>query len=261
MIIPSQNDETERIRDFYNAFAPRYDAFYDEIDYEAWATMLAAQMAPMLPANAILLDIGCGTGNLTIPLAVLLGCTCIGVDVSWQMLQNFAAKLPPMPPIRLVHANGFALGVHDAAIDMALGSFSLLNLYAGRQRAELLRQIHRILKPGGHFIFDIITRRRLQHLQPGTSGNGEEYDRDFGLSRRIHAAQQIVEKQLVIEGDSFTETIHLIEPQSLVREVTAAGFELQGCRSLMPDIPTKEASRLLYTIAKPALSHLHRTAL
>lgn len=261
MISPSQNDATRHIRDFYNAFASRYDAFYDDIDYEAWAVMLAAQMAPMLPANAILLDIGCGTGNLTIPLAARLGCTCIGIDVSWQMLRCFAAKRPPMSPIRLVHANGFALGVHDAAIDIALGSFSLLNLYGGRQRKRLLQQVYRVLKPGGHFIFDIITHRRLQQIPLSSSAPDEDHDSDFGLSRRIHAARRIVEKRLSIDGANFCETIHLIEPKTLAATLARTGFELQSCRSLMPNIPTKNATRLLYTVTKPTTSCHRRLAL
>ena len=87
----------------YNRFAPFYDEFNAQNDYEVW---LGQVLLPELEKHGLLnaindageqrvLDIGCGTGRAIPPLAAR-GWQVDGCDISPRMLEMAAAKYPLM---------------------------------------------------------------------------------------------------------------------------------------------------------------------
>ena len=69
----------------YTGFAYLYDTFMDNIPYEEWAEYLKSLLNEYGVNEGIVLDMGCGTGNVTELLAES-GYDMIGIDNSEDML-------------------------------------------------------------------------------------------------------------------------------------------------------------------------------
>ncbi len=78
--------------DGYRAIAAAYDRFNAEVDYEGWSAFIEACFDRFLPARPrIVLDLACGTGRMTFPLADR-GYDMIGIDGSADMLAEAYEK-------------------------------------------------------------------------------------------------------------------------------------------------------------------------
>lgn len=69
----------------YTGFASVYDLFMDNIPYDKWSSYVLDLLKEYNINDGIILDLGCGTGNITEPLAKA-GYDMIGIDNSDEML-------------------------------------------------------------------------------------------------------------------------------------------------------------------------------
>lgn len=70
----------------YTRFAEVYDTFMDNVPYEEWASYLISLLKEYGIEDGVVLELGCGTGNLTRILAES-GYDMIGIDNSYEMLE------------------------------------------------------------------------------------------------------------------------------------------------------------------------------
>ncbi len=78
--------------DGYRAIASAYDRLNADVNYEAWSAFIEACFDRFLPARpSIVLDLACGTGRMTFPLADR-GYDMIGIDGSADMLAEAEEK-------------------------------------------------------------------------------------------------------------------------------------------------------------------------
>lgn len=134
------------------ASGEEYDAQYGDSYEDEIAALTSLAEARRQPV----LDLCCGTGLVTIPLAMNAGLEVHGVDASEPMLRRARAK-------------GSALGVADIsfhlanAVDLRLHRPFGLALMTGnafqaflneQEILGLLQNVHRQLLPGGIFVFD-----------------------------------------------------------------------------------------------------------
>ncbi|XCP86877.1 class I SAM-dependent methyltransferase [Roseburia hominis] len=70
----------------YGSFARVYDIFMDNIPYDAWSEYLTGLLKKYGVHEGLVLDLGCGTGNMT-ELLAQKGYDMIGVDNSEDMLE------------------------------------------------------------------------------------------------------------------------------------------------------------------------------
>jgi len=106
-----------------------------------------------VPDNARILDLGCGAGRTSIPLAEL-GLTVTGIDISQRMV-DLARQQAQLAGVEahFEQMDSESLTLPDGSFDVALYSYNGIELIpgtAGKLRA--MSQVHRILKPGGRFI-------------------------------------------------------------------------------------------------------------
>ena len=109
----------------------------------------ALAVAATLPANARILDVGCGNGVPITQALVNAGHRVMGLDSSAGMLAHFRIKLPATPAVRAdVRACPFASGSFDAAVSWGM----MFHLPRGDQNAALAN-VSRVLAPGAPFLF------------------------------------------------------------------------------------------------------------
>jgi len=101
------------------------------------------------PPNRRTVDVGCGEGRLTRHLKEL-GHQIVGVDASPSLVAA-ARELDPSMDIRL--ADAAALPLDDATADLAVAFMSLHDIDA---MPLAVREIARILEPGGRLCFAIV---------------------------------------------------------------------------------------------------------
>lgn len=140
---------------------------YDEMaaGYERWwapvlapsAHRLLDTLAPAIDGGAVdVLDVGVGTGNLARPaLARWPGIRVTGVDASREMVGTTEALLADAGDglrARFTGSVAFAAEMPfvDGSFDLAMSSF-VLQLVPSR--AQALREIHRVLRPGGRLAY------------------------------------------------------------------------------------------------------------
>lgn len=97
----------------------------------------------------VALDVGCGTGNYTLPFADEFG-TIYGLDINDEMLAEAKQK---STKVLWMRANGLRTGLDSASCD-AIWMISTLHYFEGESQKYLLREIHRVLRPGGTFVAD-----------------------------------------------------------------------------------------------------------
>ncbi|WP_217231596.1 class I SAM-dependent DNA methyltransferase [Streptomyces anulatus] len=152
----------------YEALAEVYDRWTAGNDYAGWAAHLRGAFAELEP-EARLLDVCCGTGKLT-ALLEGQGFRVTGVDASQAMLKEAAAALPPGTPLHRVGlgtagpAEELASRVGPAAHDAAVCTFDSVNYFLGEGLLRLFEQVAGALRPGGLFVFDVNTRRKLEDV-------------------------------------------------------------------------------------------------
>ena len=102
-----------------------------------------------------LLDLGCGAGRIALGLQELGYRNVIGVDFSQAMVKaaRHQARLLEVPvPFRREDARAlsFADGLFDGVI---FGFNGLMQIPGAADRLQAAREVGRVLRPGGHFVF------------------------------------------------------------------------------------------------------------
>ena len=141
------------VRAMFDRIAPVYDAmnrvFTMGLDGR-WRKLAAA--AVVTPGDRVL-DAACGTGDLALE-AERRGGRVVGLDFSERMLERARRK---SGTIEWVQGDALALPFPDSEFDAATVGFGVRNL---EDLEGGLRELHRVLRPGGRVAVLEITRPR-----------------------------------------------------------------------------------------------------
>ena len=158
----------------YHILANVYDRLQD-IDYEKFADYYEAVFGKFGIKPKLVLDLGCGTGNITLPMAKR-GYDMIGVDLSQEML-GIATEKAKAKNKEILFLNQdmteFELYGTVGAMVSALDSINYLT--EDGQLESMLKLLHYYLDPGGIFIFDINTEYKFKNI---LDGQAFVYDED-----------------------------------------------------------------------------------
>ena len=111
-----------------------------------WARRVKMLISHLKPGMAVL-ELGCGTGTFTRELA-RSGAEVVAIDVSPELLEIARANCSA-PNIQYQIQNAYELSYSQGAFDSVVGSSVLHHL----EIKEALRDIYRVLKPGGTIYF------------------------------------------------------------------------------------------------------------
>jgi demethylmenaquinone methyltransferase/2-methoxy-6-polyprenyl-1,4-benzoquinol methylase len=183
-------DKRRRVREMFAAIAPSYDLnnrLHSLWQDQRWRKQ-AVEFARLKPTDVVV-DVACGTGDLTLAFARQLqevaarmkspaGRRVIGVDFTYEMLPladeklwddgDFHHEVLGLTSVKkLVHwLNGDAqsLPLPDACADVVSIAFGIRNV---QDPAAAIREFHRALRPGGRVIileFSLPTNSLLRGL-------------------------------------------------------------------------------------------------
>ncbi|MBE6581666.1 MAG: class I SAM-dependent methyltransferase [Ruminococcaceae bacterium] len=160
----------------YSAIAECYDALNSHVDYEAFASFLNREIrAGGISDGSIVLDLACGTGNITLPL-LKRGYDMIGVDLSDDMLNIARNKKGGNKVLWLCQdMRSFELYGTVGAVVCCLDSINYLTSQNGLGKCFSL--VHNYLDPNGIFIFDVNTPYKFEHIY----GNNHYILEDDGI--------------------------------------------------------------------------------
>lgn len=126
-------------------------------------------------------EFGCGHGDYFLSLLPFFD-NAIGIDLDPHALNVLKSRQEKMSSlevnVKLIQADIRELNLYDSMVDFA---FSFSTLYIVPEFPRAIRQIHRVLKPGGIAILDLANRTSLNHvvcahapLTPPVYGASEE---------------------------------------------------------------------------------------
>jgi ubiquinone/menaquinone biosynthesis C-methylase UbiE len=146
----------------YNDTAGFYDRLTSDVDYQKYSDFFSAvfEKHAQKPPHSII-DLGCGTGNLTIKMAEK-GFDMTGVDASAEMLAvAYSKKSPGVLWINQLFSELDLFGTYDAAISLLDCINHMLDEKSIRQ---YFRNLRNFIEPGGLFIFDINSEYKFKNV-------------------------------------------------------------------------------------------------
>ncbi len=241
----TEADASRQVREMFTQIAPRYDLLNHLLSLQLdrlWRARVARRLHAILNRpDAVVLDVCCGTGDLAFSLARAGRARVVGADFSHAMLVRARQKSATLgnsaarwladkaPASESGRYNGEA---PDAALPMpffeadalrlpfAGGSFDLVTTAFGFRNLanyeEGLKEIHRVLKPGG-------TLAILEFTEPPAGLVGNFYRWYFrNILPRIGG---------LLSGDRSAYTYlpasvsHFFRPAELASLITAVGYD------------------------------------
>lgn len=142
-----ETHEERRQAAYYDAIAGRYDAHYGSPSALAYRSWVYDRVLADLPlAGTVALDAMCGGGEATAYLRAR-GAEVVGLDISRECCAIYRERYPQG---QVVCASILDSELPDARFDVVVTD-SLHHLHP--RVDEGMAEIHRVLKPGGHFCF------------------------------------------------------------------------------------------------------------
>ena len=162
----SEADAGLAVRDMFSQIAPRYDLLNHLLSMQldrVWRRRVARRVRPiLLRADARVLDLCCGTGDLAFSLRRAPGTRAqiVGADFSHAMLVRARAKslsgesgrarravpLQEADALPVFEADALRMPFADQSFDLVTTAFGFRNL---ANYEDGLREIFRVLRPGG----------------------------------------------------------------------------------------------------------------
>lgn len=230
----------------YTGFAEVYDTFMDNIPYQEWSNYLISLLKEYGVANGLILDMGCGTGNMT-QLLAKAEYDMIGIDNSEEMLSIAREKskeegIGKKILYLLQDMREFELyGTVKAVISIC---DSLNYILEEQELKKVFQLVNNYLDPKGLFIFDINTEYKYKEMLGDTTIAENREDTSFIWENYYYEEERINEYDL---------TIYIKENKDLFRRYEETHYQraysLDTIRRLL------EEAGLEYVTAYDAFSH------
>jgi len=211
------------VRAVFDSVAPRYDVMNDLMSlgiHRVWKRIFATRMRPT--ASRTLLDLASGTGDIVANWRRLGGGPVLATDINAAMLSAGRDRAigRGFADFSYVVADAEALPLPDYSVDVVSMAFGLRNC---TDKAAVLAEARRVLKPGGRFLCLEFSKLQIAALE-------KFYEAwSFSVLPRVGRA---------VAGDSesytyLAESIRMFPDQETLAEMMrAAGMKRVGFENL-----------------------------
>ena len=242
----------------YTCFSAFYDLFMDNIDYTQWGEYLISLLKEYGIYSGLVLELGCGTGNMTEFLAAK-GYDMIGLDNSCDML-DAAMEKKSLSGHDILYLNQdmreFELYGTVAAVVSICDSINYITEY--EELVNVFKLVNNYLDPKGLFIFDMNMEAKFKAIDDDIIAENRE-EASFIWENTYYETEHINEYELTIfarcddgKYKKFTET-HYERAYSLEEikaALTKAGMTfLVSYHAFTRQQPDKNSERI-YIIAR-----------
>jgi ubiquinone/menaquinone biosynthesis C-methylase UbiE len=221
----------------------------DERQGEAQAQALAAARLAGCPAGGDLLDVPCGFGRHSVPLA-RANYRVVGVDRSESLLAEARRRVGGERWPKLVRADYRDLPLADESFDAALNLFTSLGYLGDEEDTKVLGEIRRVLRPGARLVIetqhrDLLVREfREQDWRLLGEGRLLLEQRTFDAASGVAQTTQTLVDNLG-RRDSRSFSVRVYTATELVVMLGRAGFEEAKCYGDLEGAPFGTDSRLV----------------
>jgi demethylmenaquinone methyltransferase/2-methoxy-6-polyprenyl-1,4-benzoquinol methylase len=145
-------DKAVRVQRMFSAIADSYDLNnrVHSMGMDQGWRRAAVRLAEVCPGDTVL-DVACGTGDLTLAFARTEAARVIGLDFTPDMLRIARRKRAPGTKVVPEYLSGDAmqLPLADASVDVVSIAFGIRNV---ANPAKAIHEFHRVLRPGGRLV-------------------------------------------------------------------------------------------------------------
>lgn len=149
--IVRETEHSRAVRAMFSGIAKRYDLLNHVLSAnidKRWRRLVREKLAEVLADDkAVVLDVACGTGDLSLELQKHAKARVIGTDFCRPMLAIASEKTAKLDlQIPYIEGDAMQLSFADGSFDAVTIAFGLRNLSSFE---DGLKELHRILKPNG----------------------------------------------------------------------------------------------------------------
>jgi SAM-dependent methyltransferase len=209
--------------------ASPYDAIAEL--YDPWSASVVEDVSFYLEearrSRGPVLELGVGTGRIAVPIAAD-GIRVIGVDSSRAMLDVCARRAALAGVDVDLRVGDLRDPPVEERVPLVICPFrSLLHMHSDDDRRAVLSNVHELLVPGGHFVFDVFT--------PGADDmeqtHGRWLEREPGIFEHALWDEQARTLTLTVRGRKGESTMALawVSPDEWRALLEQTGFEVEEC--------------------------------
>jgi ubiquinone/menaquinone biosynthesis C-methylase UbiE len=248
---PSKKNPNKKLTvDWFKNWSNEYDETLGKMTRHHRMLELAVRLSRVRDGEKVL-DIGCGTGLLSLTFLRKADCRVTGIDQSPEMLSYFEKKIAGLSlgdRVDCAVGDAAALKFKDESFDVVASTVAMHHI---RDKEPVIRRVYSILKPRGRFVLgeldldtggELTDVRRLKRILSFFNEEWTQALKDGGVEafRRMYDNG----KKHILNDGEYCVSIH--QWKALCRK---AGFEHITVK------PVTEASRYKVLAAfKPALS-------
>ncbi len=229
--------ESESLKSWYeSAFGHDYLRVYSHRDArEAQEHVtLALDRLRLLPGERVL-DLGCGSGRHSLILAEQ-GLNVVGLDLSEVLLHRAQQDAwDRQLQVNWLRADMFSLPFCDV-FDVVFSFFTSFGYFeTDEKNLQVLKNVHRSLKPNGRFWFDYFNIEQVfKNLVPRDEQRieGLTVVQERWYNDQTHRLEKKILIQDELESREYLESVRAYHPSEIKELMRRAGFE---CRDLLGD--------------------------
>jgi SAM-dependent methyltransferase len=218
--VPDAAENLRASRGWWDSDADAYQAEHGDFLGDAdlvWCPegLREAEIGLLGPlAGRRVVEVGCGAAAGARWVATQ-GAQVVGLDLSAGMLRHaVAGNGRSGVPVPLVQADAAHLPFRDGTFDVAFTAFGAVPFVD--DSAAVMREVHRVLRPGGRWVFSVTHPMRWIFLDdPGEAG--------------LYAVHSYFDRSPYVERDGSGVPTYVEHHRTLgdrIRELVAAGFVL-----------------------------------
>ncbi len=246
----------------YDILAPIYDEINKDISYSKWADFIEAIIARNrgFQEERLILDLGCGTGRMTLELA-RRGYDTTGVDYSPEMLDKARAAAERQGISNILWLNQ---DMRDFELYGTVGTVvscldCMNHLISRKDFMKCLSLVHNYLVPSGLFIFDINGKRKFTDIYADNSYVTENESSMCVWQNFYNEKSGICEFYITVfsenEDGSYdrydeTQREKMYTIRSVKNMLSESGFEFVGAYSDFEFSSATDENERIYIVAK-----------
>ncbi len=237
------SDNSDKV--FAGSIPELYDTHLVPLIFESYADDLAARL--LLASSGRVLEIAAGTGVVTRAMAATLPETTsiVATDLNQAMLDQAAAR-GTFRSVAWEQADAMALPFANSAFDAVVCQFGAMFF---PEKARAYAEVHRVLRPGGFFVFNVWDRiqenefadcvtNSLEHIFP------ENPPRFLARTPHGYYDRKVIARDLVAGGFTASPNITTMAARSRAESCERPAIAYCQGTPLRNEIEERDASRL-----------------